>query len=221
MRLFLASRDFGKFADVLHKLAGKNQKVLMITNARDYRPQSYIEELIERKRKLFEEAGFEAEALDLRKFFHRSEKLKTMVDESQAGIIYTLGGNVFLLATAIRLSGMDRLLRDYLRRDQLVYAGGSAGAMVTAPNLQVYNCDTLPDNSANIVREVYDTPPVFDGFGLIDKYIVPHYDVAECAEAVDHYEQQITQIGGEAILLRDADVHVVDGEEANLLRGDD
>lgn len=221
MRLFLASQDFGTFASTLRELANTNLKVLMITNARDYRPESYIKELIARKQRLFKGAGFEAEALDLRRFFREPEKLQSTIETRQPGTIYALGGNAFLLAVAMRLSGMDGLLRDYLCRDQLVYAGGSAGAMMAAPNLQVYNCDTLPDNSASIVREVYDTPPVFDGLGLIDKYIVPHYDVAERADAVDYYEQQITQIGGEAILLRDADVYVVDGEETKLLRGDD
>lgn len=221
MRLFLASQDFGKFAKVLLELAGENQKVLMITNARDYRPESYIRELIVRKQKLFEGGGFEAEVLDLCKFFHRSEKLKSTIDESQPGIVYALGGNVFLLATAMRLSGMDRLLRDYLRQDRLVYAGGSAGAMVTAPSLQVYDLDAQPDNSANIIKEIYGVPPVFDGLGLIDKYIVSHYEVAERTEAVSYYEQRIAQAGGEAILLRDTDAYVVDGENIKLLRDDD
>lgn len=59
MRLFLASQDFGNYADKLQEIVGDNKRTMFIINARDERDESYRREKIFEKQVLLEKNGFE------------------------------------------------------------------------------------------------------------------------------------------------------------------
>lgn len=87
------------------------------------------------------EIGFDAEILDLRNFFNNSESLKERLKNAKA--FYVLGGNVFVLRTAMKLSGFDIYLREIATEPDYLYSGFSSGICVLAKDLHGIN---LADN---------------------------------------------------------------------------
>ena len=214
MRLFLASHDFGNYKDELLKLMGVGRRALMIANARDFCTEDERKSVISRKLDVMKHAGIEAKELDLRNYFGKKDKLRLFIDTYKPDLVYAIGGNVFLLSTALRLSGFDSILLDDLRRDKYVYGGGSAGAMIASKTLKYYGHAHL---SSEMVSAVYGVDAVLDGLGLIDEYIVPHADVPECLNVTNLYRGRIESGGEKAILLNQLSVIVKDGVEIILL----
>ena len=64
-----------------------------------------------------------------------------------------------------------RLLLDMLDRDAIVYGGFSAGAVVAGPSLAGYELMDDPEE----VPAGYERAVVWDGLGLVDFAIVPHF----------------------------------------------
>ena len=214
MRLFLASEDLSEHPDELLRLANGGRKMLVITNARDYYPLEKRIAKIGEKLDNFRDAGFGVEELDLRDYFGREEELKAIVDERRPDIIFSIGGNVFLLRTAMQLSGMDKIIWDGVETDRFVYGGYSAGSMVTTKNLRYYgHAHLVPER----VPEIYQVDAVLDGLGLIDEYIVPHADVEKWVETTKMYADKIESDGNQAILLNQSSVFVVNGDNKQLL----
>ena len=111
MRLFLASSELGNHAHRLRQLSGSNRRVLIVRNARDYRTEDYAANVLGDKMALFTQAGFDPQVIDLRLFFGRADELESYLEQYDPGIIYCLGGNPFFLNAALRLSGMDNIIR--------------------------------------------------------------------------------------------------------------
>lgn len=215
MRLFLASQDLGDFGAVLHRMAGSNLRMLLIPNARDYnlaRRRTRIPEKIA----FFTSAGFAVQELDLRPYFGKSEALEQAIDAYNPGIIYSVGGDVWFLATAMRESGLDAILRRRLASDDFVYGGSSAGAMVAANNLELYDC---PCSHLKQIQGRYGVSPFTKGLGLIAQYIIPHVDHLDQTAVVKVRERQILAAGATPILLGDPDVYIVEGATSKILEG--
>lgn len=215
MRLFLASQDFGRHADVLRKMTNNNRKVLVITNARDYAPQDTKEELMARKTKLFASEGFDITELDLRKFFHRSVALERFIDQHCPGLVYAVGGNVFLLSTAMHASGFNEIIARKLQQDELIYGGGSAGAMVAASDLRVY--ETGEEANIQNASETYGLTPITRGLGLIDSYVVPHVGHPKLGLDCEARLQNILKISARPIMLNDNQVLVVNNDRNEVI----
>src|SRR5688572_24676292 len=108
----------------------------------------------------------------------------------------------------MRQSGFDAIVqayRDEGARRTFVYAGYSAGAVVAAPTLRGIHLMDEP----GVTPEKYSPDVVWDGLGLIDYSIVPHYrsdhpEAAAAEAAVAFFEQHhlpFKAIGdGEAIV---------------------
>ncbi len=215
MRLFLASHDIGVFGEELVKLIGKKQKVLIIPNARDYHEEhKYIDNVVHAKVKMFAKLGLQAEGLDLRRFFGQQAALADFLETKDSiGMIYSLGGDVFLLRTAMKLSGLDEILRVKLKNDEIVYGGSSAGSMVATTDLSLYERDELlPED----VKKYYNTPAELSGLGLILEVLIPHADDPTRKWITDLY---LERAGSRAVLLNDADVFIVNGDKTEILRG--
>lgn len=215
MRLFLASHDVGFFGEKLVELIGKKQKVLIIPNARDYHEENkYIDNVVHAKVKMFAELGLSAAGLDLKRFFGKREKLEEFLNARRdVGMIYALGGDVFLLRTAMKLSGLDQILLEKLKDDEIAYGGSSAGSMLATMDLELYERDELRPEE---VQKYYNVPAELKGLGLIDKVLIPHVD--------DIKRKQITQLylekaGERAVLLNDSDVYLVNNDNSEILRG--
>ena len=123
MRLYLASEELGNHADVLQKMADEGRKVLFIGNAHDYYDSEKRADYLYRKSRCLVDAGFEVTELDLRDYFGKPDELKEYVESYSPDVVFSVGGNVFLLRTAMELSGMDEIIKDGVAGDKFVYGG--------------------------------------------------------------------------------------------------
>ena len=214
MRLFLTSHDFGSHKNALLKLMGAGRKALIITNARDYYENNKRLSDISEKMEVMKQAGIEVEEIDLKKYFGKKDELAEYIKLYNPDLIFAIGGNIFLLATAYQLSGFDDIVTRDLKQDKYVYGGNSAGAMVTTKHLKNYSYGHLVPEA---VVDIYGVDAVLDGLGLIDKYIIAHADVPKHQEATKVCRERIENDGGEVVLLNQSSAMVVDGIETTIL----
>lgn len=215
MRLFLASKALGEFPDRLRELVGSNKKALVISNARDYRlDDKYVDNLMAEKLKMLRDNGFETERLDLRTYFGKQDSLREFLKSYNPGLIFAIGGNVFVLRAAMKLSGFDKLLINMVESDQVVYAGNSAGAMISAETLEYYGHEGL---NAQQVEPTYGVQPEMSGLKLIDSFIVPHADAEKHRQTTELYIARIKKANKKVTILKNSDVLVVDGDKTELL----
>ena len=123
-----------------------------------------------------QELGFETQILDLRNYFNKEDELRRYLQDYNS--FYVLGGNVFVLRQAMKLSGFDNYLNDISKLDNYLYAGFSAGICVLAKDLHGIHLADKPEkdpyNYGNII---------WDGIGIIDYMPVPHFDTPEHPES--------------------------------------
>lgn len=172
MRLYLSSYQVGDRAGSLLALLGNGKRAALIENALDL----YSEEAREmHRREVYDPAaelhglGISATRLDLRKYFGRTEALAAEL--AGFDLVWVVGGNTFVLRRAMKASGFDDVITGMLDNDQIVYGGFGAGAVVAAPSLSGMGMF----DDADDVPSGYDAETVWDGLGLIDHSIVPHY----------------------------------------------
>lgn len=226
MKLFLASQDLGNFATILQAMVGKKKRALVISNARDYyNDEARIAGGVEKTLVNLGKIGIEAERLDLRPFFGKQSELARYIEEKQAGLIFSVGGNVICLATALHESGMDEIIRQGVAEDRFVYGGYSAGSMVASHNLSLYLIDAKSGEelplcfNPDVTKEIYGVESYRQGLGLIPEYVVPHMDRSDCIDVMRKGLNKTAQAGAEAICLDDADVFVVNDENKEILKG--
>jgi dipeptidase E len=188
MRLYLSSYRIGDRAGSLLALLGNGRHAAIIENALDnistaarelYRNEAYdpVSEL--------GSLGIVATPLDLRQYFGDPEGLRARL--GQFDLVWVTGGNAFVLRRAMKQSGFDDVIVDMLDNDEIVYGGFSAGAVVAAPSLEGIHLIDDPDEAP----KGYDRETIWDGLGLIDHAIVPHYrsphpETAAAERAVRH-----------------------------------
>lgn len=226
MQLFLASQDLGEFANILQQMVGKRRRALVVSNARDYyNDETRIAGSVEKTLINLSKIGIEAERLDLRQYFGKQGELADLIEREQVGLVFSIGGNVICLATAMHTSGLDEIVRQGIAEDKFVYGGYSAGAMVTGNDLSLYDVKPKAGKEqplhqvVDITRDTYNLEPYKYGLGLISQYIMPHMDRADHIDAMRERLANIEQADAEAIRLNDADVFVADGDTAQIMRG--
>lgn len=188
MRLYLSSYRIGDRAGSLLALLGNGKRAAIVENALDnispaardlYRNEAY-DPVVE-----MGSLGIAAAPLDLRDHFGDPVGLRARL--SQFDLVWVTGGNAFVLRRAMKQSGFDDVIVDMLDNDQIVYGGFSAGAVVAAPSLEGIHLMDDPDEAP----ASYHRDTVWDGLGLIDHAIVPHYrsphpESASAERAVRH-----------------------------------
>ncbi|MFC4605804.1 Type 1 glutamine amidotransferase-like domain-containing protein [Rhodococcus kronopolitis] len=206
MRLFLASYRFGADPGALLRLVGEPGAVAVIANAADAwgraRDSAVVSDLVPLRR-----LGFAPEELDLREHVGDPDSLRARL--SGFPMVWVRGGNTFVLRAQLARSGGDTVLTELLRADALVYAGYSAGACVLAPSLR--GLESLDDPAE--VEPTCGIPVRWDGLGLIDHAIVPHfrspgYGEAESA-AIEAVAERYRREGTAHKTLTDDEVLVV------------
>jgi dipeptidase E len=193
------------------ELIGPGKRVALILNALDHRQASRDKFLASQSEALIE-LGLAVEELDMRKYFDRSEELKNMLQEKDA--VWINGGNTFLLRRAMKQSGFDRIIKDLLEKDQIVYGGFSAGVVILAPSLK--GLEILDDPIE--VSEGYEPETLWDGLGLIDFAVAVHYDSdhpesALMDEEIEYYKKHNIPYK----TLRDGEVIVNNGDSLEML----
>jgi dipeptidase E len=207
MKLYLSSLGMGDRIGELIAFLGPGARVAIVENAVDYIP---VEERRAYHRDVFDPAawfrdqGLAAEALDLRAYFGGAGRLAAALADVR--LVWATGGNAFLLRRAMAGSGLDAILGERLARGDLVYGGWSAGAVVACPTLRGIE---LMDDPA-VIAPGYADAPLWEGLGLIDYWIVPHYrsDHPE-SPAAERVAGRFRKEGLPFRALRDGEVIVV------------
>ena len=204
MRLYLSSYKFGNYTDELVKLAGDNKKVAIITNAVDYGDRDRVLASLSEDIKVFNSLGFQAEELNLKKYFGKQELLKEHL--ANFGMVWVRGGNTFILKRAFEQSGFDVLIKELLNEDKIVYGGYSAGIVILAPSMKGLELVDDP----NIVPDGYKPEFSWDGLNILDYAVCVHYrsDHPE-SEMVEKEVEYYKENGTPYKTLRDGEVIVV------------
>lgn len=225
MKLFLASQDLGNFSQTLAELVGEKKRALVISNARDYyQDENRIEDSLAKTFINLKNIGITSKRLDLRKYFDDPDQLTKEVQTYDPGLIFSIGGNVFCLATALHQSGMDKIIQHGLQNDNFVYGGYSAGSMVAANDLSLYDVKKVdsedkPYNMSNKTLQTYNLHPYSFGLNLIDSYIIPHANREDHTEMNKQRIKKFTEYDAKYILLDDQDIYVVNNSEPKILKG--
>lgn len=216
MRLFLSSYGISEHVDTLRRLAGGNQKLLFIDNAKDYLPAPVRAQHVDEKKADYEALGFDFEELDLREYFPEGKAPELRQRLEGAGIVYVSGGNTFIVRRALRYSGLDIMLQDLLERDRFVYAGSSAGSILATPSLR----GTEYGDDPHDIPAGYQSDIIWEGLHFIDDYLIPHFESEWDEEMAQGARDMMTYFEREHmpyVPLRDGQVYVVDGAKHEVL----
>ncbi|MDP1730313.1 MAG: Type 1 glutamine amidotransferase-like domain-containing protein [Devosia sp.] len=172
MRLYLSSYRIGDRSGALLALLGNGKRAAVISNAKDAASPAAREicrSQVYDPHAEFASLGISAEDLDLRDYFGEADRLAEKLQDFD--LVWAVGGNAFTLRRAMRQSGFDRIIVEMLDRDDIVYGGFSAGAVVAAPTLKGMELmDDPTERPAGYAPEID-----WEGLGLVDFAIVPHY----------------------------------------------
>lgn len=172
MRLYLSSYRIGDRAGSLLALLGSGKRAAIVSNALDTisdTARSIFRDEVYDPHVEMASLGLETEELDLRRYFGQPQALRSKL--SGFDLVWVMGGNAFVLRRAMKQSGFDDVITGMLERDEIVYGGFSAGAVVAAPTLR--GIELMDDPTE--VPAGYDPEVVWEGLGLIDYAIVPHF----------------------------------------------
>lgn len=182
MKLYLSSYKLGKDVELLKEWVKNNKKILVIPNALDvFADGERKTNGILDKCKDLQDLGFETEILDLREYFNKENELRAYLENYNS--FYVLGGNVFVLRQAMRLSGFDNYLQDISQSENYLYSGFSAGICVLAKDLHGIHLADTPEKDPYNYGSI-----IWDGIGIIDYMPVPHFDTPEHPESYLMYD---------------------------------
>jgi dipeptidase E len=213
MKLYLSSYRLGNHAEKLKTLVNNpGARVAVCVNAIDYgKAQDRRRALLERESDDMRSLGFEPEELDLRKYFDNNNLVEKM---REFALIWVSGGNVFLLAKAMKQSGFDKVFRELVEPNLLVYAGYSAAFCVLSPSFR--GMEFVDDT--DVEAEGYNKELIWDGFSLIDFHPIVHF---RC----NHPESDLVEKEYEYVVshniphktFRDGDIYIVEGQRGFIL----
>lgn len=212
MRLYLSSYGLGNKPEEMLPLIGQNKHTAVIVNAQDNVSPENRSERLQREVNNLTGLGLKPEEIDLRNYFDKPGELRAVV--SKFGYIWVRGGNVFLLRRAYKQSGFDKILTELLQNDTVAYGGFSAGVCILAPSLKGLELVDPKDD----VSDGYDKAVVWDGLGLLNYAVAPHYK-SDHPES-DDVNKSIEYFVDNHILfkaLRDGETIIVDGCENRVV----
>ena len=137
-------------------------------NVEEYR--GYIDEALQ----TFEDLGFQVEVLDISACDRETAQAKIF----QSKLLYISGGNTFYLLQELKKKELLFLIKEQIA-DDMVYVGESAGAVITAENIDYIR---LMDDK-EVAGELSDTVTLQEA----DFYLLPHVGeepFAESAQAI-------------------------------------
>lgn len=201
-QLFLCSY-FAGVRDLFRQYASEKQlgkQVLFIPtagNVEEYR--GYIDEALQS----FANLGFQVEVLDIS--FCDRETAQAKIFQSK--LLYIAGGNSFYLLQELKKKHLLSLIREQIA-DGMVYVGESAGAIITAEDIDY---SKLMDDKG-VAGELSDTAALNE----VDFYVLPHVGeepFVESAQAIlDTYEDKLNLLP-----LSNRQAVLVEGEEMKVL----
>jgi dipeptidase E len=172
MKFYLSSHKIGNEELRLKEMTKNgNKKVAYIHNALDFTTD------LERRKNSdaadisdLERLGFIVDILDLKQYFNNSEELEEKLKHYD--VLWVRGGNTFVLAQAMRLSGFDEIVKKYNRNNKdIVYGGYSAGICILGPTLR--GIHLVDDPFQKPYGEEFEN--IWDGLSVLNYTIAPHY----------------------------------------------
>lgn len=215
MRLFLSSYRAGVHEDALKGLLGPVKRMAYISNAKDYKSASDRQAKVEENFAYWRSIGLEPTEIDLRPYFNKTGAEKTLEGFE---FVWLAGGNAFLLRRALSYTGLDDYLRKKVRDNSIIYGGESAGAIMTGPTLEGSEDDSTNEDDPNYVPKPYEKTVMWDGLGLTDFIVVPHYQSPEIAESIEGYIGYIEKKKWTYEKITDDQAIIVDGNKVELLK---
>ena len=201
-QLFLCSY-FAGVKSLFKQYASKKQlgkHVLFIPtsgNVEEYR--GYIDEALQ----TFADLGFQVEILDISACDRETAQAKIF----QSKLLYVSGGNTFYLLQELKTKQLLSLIKEQIA-DGMVYVGESAGAIITAKDID-YN--KLMDDKS-VAEELSNT----EGLNEVDFYVLPHLGeepfVESAQDTLDTYSDQLNLLS-----LNNRQAVLVEGEEVKVL----
>lgn len=182
MKYYLSSFKIGNCEKKLLQMTENgNKNVAFINNALDF-----ATDLIRKSDEIeiadIRSLGFNVNILDLKQYFNKSNELEETLE--QYDVIWVRGGNTFVLAQAMKLSGFaDIILRYHRNNREIVYGGYSAGICILGPTLK--GIHLVNDPNQKPYGEQYQT--IWEGLNIIDYVITPHYksDLPEIDKVIE------------------------------------
>ena len=169
MKLYLSSLDLPRPDNFLSLFTKPSPRIAVIGNAWDPSLNDRKKEEVAITMKRLSDIGTLPEEIDLRVIVRDDGGLEQLLSPFDG--VYITGGNSFYLNYILHRTGMDAWLRS--THQDFVYAGASAGAVVTGTTL--HGIEHLDDPS--VVQE-----PSFDGMGLVPFGIIPHWESTKSGE---------------------------------------
>jgi dipeptidase E len=212
MRLYLSSFRLGNQPRRLVDLVKGTKRAAVIVNACDLFSEHERRARFEHELVALQSLGLSVAELDLRKYFANQRELGALV--ATYGLVWVRGGNSFVLRRAMKASGFDKIIREFLKRDAIVYGGYSAGIDMLTPSLR--GIELVDDPHA--VPAGYDPTIIWEGLGLLSYAIAPHYksDHPESV-AIDKSVQYYIDNHVLFRALRDGEAIIVNGQQEEVL----
>ncbi len=216
MRLYLSSYKFGNFTEELVKLSSDNKRVGVIMNAVDFGDPMRVATQVADQIEILNSLGFDVEQLDLRNYFDKPEILREHL--KKFGLVWVYGGNTFILKRAYEQSGFDIIIKKMLEKNEIVYAGFSAGVVILSKSMKGLEIVDDPE----IIPEGYKKDFSWDGLGILPYHVAVHYksDHPESA-SVDEEVKYCEDNNIPYETLRDGEVIVINDEETKFYRIDE
>lgn len=210
MKLFLSSSGLGEHPLALPELVGGDGRAAVIFNARDASGSNRLK-FQDAEYAALEELGFVCDELDLREYFDEHEGLAARLRDSD--LVWAVGGNTFVLARAMTEAAFGEAIVEELFADRIVYGGYSAGACVTAPDLDGCHLIDAPD----AVAEGYSRDVEPSALGWVPWRIVPHWhSLHEEAPLAERAVAYLLEAGLPFQTLRDGQAFVIDGPDHRI-----
>lgn len=198
-QLYLASLNLNKLPDLLVQSPSETKLAFISTAADPYQDKWFVEE----DRQKLRQQGFQIKELTL--VGKNPQQLEAELRDIQ--VIYVAGGNAFYLMQKVYESGFDQVLKKLLDKG-VIYAGGSAGAVIAGSHLEPLK--TLDDPKAAPSLKEYR------GLNLVPVVILPHYGREKY---LSRYEAVIKEYESKYPLqpLKDSQVIVMNGEDWQIV----
>jgi dipeptidase E len=201
MRLVLTSSGIqGKVTSNLKKMVGslKNKKAAIVTSAT---PGSSAWLFVGEVEKELVGLGFKRGNIEV---FTLEKRFKSSAFDKH-DVVYSCGGNTFLIRDCMRKTGFDKAIRRFVERNG-IYVGVSAGSIIAGPDITIAGWGSEGDPNDVHLKNM-------KGIGFCDIAVFPHYR-PDLREEVDCFRKKVLYpivelSDGQALFLWDDETKLV------------
>ncbi len=199
MKLFLSSIRLPNEIEYNQLFGDKSSlSVAVIPNAWDTYPEVRQKAELANTLSEFKNLGHKTSVIDLTT--SNSSKKENL---EKYDFIWVMGGNTFYLNYKMHKTGFGKKLKDAVKSG-LVYGGSSAGAVISGPTIHgVENVDNTKD-----AHQI-----VWDGIGLVDFGIVPHWGIGKYADSLQKMKDVMGLYLSEVFTITNSQAIVVIDDE--------